>query len=113
MLRENDLDEMVREPIGPSEARQLIDHIKSWKGKTSTQWKTRANAHQAKMEKDDPFSYAEVYKSLRKRQKEDRLSAADRTHLRQTTDFLTEELANALGKTPDQMLAKIEEATRS
>lgn len=113
MLRENDLDEMIRAPIGASEARKLLNHMKKWKGKVSSQWKARANAHQAKMERGDPYAYAEVYKGLRIRQEEDNLSAADRTHLKQSAEFLSEELANALGKSQDQALSQIEQATKA
>jgi RNA polymerase-interacting CarD/CdnL/TRCF family regulator len=104
MLRENELDEFIRKPMGKSEAGKLLDHLETWQGNVSNQWKTRANAHQKKMDAGEPMRYAEVYKSLIHRQKDDSLSAADRTHLQQSSDLLAEELANALGKTHTEAL---------
>jgi RNA polymerase-interacting CarD/CdnL/TRCF family regulator len=104
MLRENELDEFIRKPMSKSEAGKLLDHLGTWQGKVSKQWKTRANAHQKKMDAGEPLRYAEVYKSLLHRQKEDSLSAADRNHLQQSSNLLAEELANALGKSQTEAL---------
>jgi len=102
MLREQDLAETVRKPISASEARRLLDHLESWNGKVSSEWKARANANQVAMERGDPFSYAEVYKGLSKLEEAGTLRATDREHLNRSLDLLVEELANALGKTPEQ-----------
>lgn len=112
MLREHSLDETIRSPIGPSRAEKLLDHMKSWKTKFSNQWKARANAHQALMDEGDPTAYAKVYKSLREREQKDTLSSADRKHLKRCTEFLSEELANALGQTTDEALHLMTQATR-
>ena len=42
----------------------LLQHLETWKGRMSKQWKARANANQAAIERGDPFGYAEVYKGL-------------------------------------------------
>jgi RNA polymerase-interacting CarD/CdnL/TRCF family regulator len=107
MLREQDLDTTVRNPIDASEAKKLLDHLKQWKGKVSRHWKARANAHQEAMERGDPFGYADVYKGLSKLEEEGTLRASDRAHLNQSLHMLSEELANALGKTPEQARSQI------
>jgi len=102
MLRNQDLAKTVRRPIDASEAKKLLDHLKKWNGKVSNQWKARANANQIVMERGDPFGYAEVYKGLSKLEAEGTLRSTDRVHLNRSLEFLVEELANALGKTPEQ-----------
>jgi RNA polymerase-interacting CarD/CdnL/TRCF family regulator len=110
MLRKQDLDKTIRTPIDADEAGKLLEHLKTWKGKVSSQWKARANAHQLTMERGDPFGYAEVYKGLSKLEAEGTLRASDRIHLNQSLHFLVEELANALGKTPEQARSQIANA---
>lgn len=112
LLRENELKDMIRKPMGRTEAKKLLDHLKTWNGKVSNQWKPRANAHQLKMEEGLPLRYAEVYKNLRVRQEEGTLSAADRKHLQQSGELLAEELANAFGSTPAEALDQITQATQ-
>jgi RNA polymerase-interacting CarD/CdnL/TRCF family regulator len=73
----------------------------------SRHWKARANAHQEAMERGDPFGYADVYKGLSKLEEEGTLRASDRAHLNQSLHMLSEELANALGKTPEQARSQI------
>ena len=111
MLRKEDLANTVRNPIDASEAKKLLAYLKSWKGKVSSQWKARVNAHQQAMEKGDPFGYAEVYKGLSKLEEEGKLRAADRTHYNQSLSFLSEELANALGKSEDEVRVQLEKIT--
>ena len=113
LVRESDLEHAIRAPIGATEARKLLSQLECFEGTLSQKWKTRANAHQKMMEAGDPYGYAEVYKGLRERQQDDALSAADRVHLKQSSEFLAEELANALGKTPRETLDQMAEATRS
>ncbi len=98
MVREQDLDGLVRKPIAKTKARKVLAHIGEWKGKVSEQWKSRANSHQAKLDDGDPFALAEVYKALSLRQEADSLSAADRRHLSQSEQYLSEELSLALGQ---------------
>lgn len=107
MIREKDLDTLVRKPIARQAARKVLAHLGKWKGKVSEQWKTRANRHQAKLDDGDPFALAEVYKALSLRDADDRLSAADRRHLSQSEQHLAEELAVALGQSEDRMRRKL------
>lgn len=86
--------------------------MKTWKGNVSNQWKTRANQHQEMMDEGAPRAYAEVYKNLRVREQDDALSAADRKHLQRCTEFLSEELANALGKPRAEALEQMAKVTR-
>lgn len=102
MLRKQDLDEQVRSPINAKEAKRLLDHLESWKGRVSKQWKARANKNQAVIESGDPFGYAEVYKGLSQLEAEGNLRASDRVHLNHSLECLVDELAAALKKTPDQ-----------
>ena len=110
MMRKQDLANTVRNPITASEARQLLDHLENWDGTVSSQWKVRANANQEAMDRGEPFDYAEVYKGLSRLEAEGTLRASDRAHLNQALDFLVEELANALGKTPEQARNQIASA---
>jgi RNA polymerase-interacting CarD/CdnL/TRCF family regulator len=102
MLRKQDLAETVRNPINAKEAKRLLEHLETWKGKMSKQWKARANANQAAIDRGDPFGYAEVYKGLTRLEEEGTLRASDRAHLNHSFEFLVEEVANALKKTPEQ-----------
>lgn len=109
MLPEAELDGAVRKPISPKDAKKLLDEIETWKGKPSKQWKTRANANQAAIERGDPFEYAKVYKALCVLESEGALRAQDRAHLNQSTHLLVDELSHSLRKSPDQarrLLAK-------
>lgn len=113
MVREQDLDDIIRRPIARPEARKVLQHISSFDGKASKQWKTRANANQAKLDDGDPFALAEVYKSLAVRRDEDVLSAADRKQLSRSEQYLSEELAVALNGSQEQALARMEKAAHS
>jgi len=112
MLRKKDLAKTVRNPISAKEAKDLLEHLDTCKTKMSKQWKARANANQAAMERGDPFGYVEIYKGLSKLEAEGTLHASDQVHLNQSLDFLVEELANALNKTPDQARKMVTRSTR-
>lgn len=99
--------------MSASEARKIISHLKSWQGQLSEQWKARATANQAAIDKGDPFGYAEVVKGLSVMQEQSTLSATDRKHLNLGIKFLCEELADALGKPHDRVRQLIENATSS
>lgn len=99
---EKDLKKTVREPISAKQAKRLLEELRQWSGKPSSQWKTRANAHQAALDRGDPFEYAKVFKGLSQLEAEGALRAQDRAHLNQSLDLLTEELAHSLGKTSEQ-----------
>lgn len=102
MLREKDLENTVRKPLSKADAKKLLDHLEGWSGNVRREWKARANANQQAIERGDPFGYADVYKGLSKLEQEGTLRTTDRAHLNRSLDFLAEELANALGKTPEQ-----------
>jgi RNA polymerase-interacting CarD/CdnL/TRCF family regulator len=101
-LRKDDLEESVRNLITAKEAKSLLQEMQTWEGKVSKQWKTRANAHQAAIDRGDPFEYAKVFKGLIRLEARDTLRAQDRAHLNQSADLLTEEIAFSLKKTPEQ-----------
>lgn len=107
------MPENIRSPMGAGEAKKIINHIKTWQGKFSTQWKARANANQATLERGDPLGYAEVCKGLSAMKQQGSLSATDRKHLSRSIQFLSEELANAMGTTQDEARLDIEKATLS
>lgn len=107
MQSKQDLAKTVRKPLNASEAKKLLDHLEKWNGKARKEWKARANANQMAMERGDPKDYAEVYKGLSQLESEGSLRATDREHLKRSLEFLAEELANALGKTTDQVREQI------
>jgi RNA polymerase-interacting CarD/CdnL/TRCF family regulator len=110
ILPMQDLADTVRSPITAKQAKQILAHIESWDGQASKRWKARATAHQAAMERGDPFEYAEIYKALSRLEADGSLRHTDRSHLNRATDFLADELSYALGKTPDQVRQMIAEA---
>lgn len=110
ILPMQDAAEAVRSPINSKQARQIIDHIATWEGRASRQWKARAAAHQEAMERGDPFEYAEVFKSLYRLEAAGTLRHTDRAHLNQAMDFLADELSFALDTTADRVRELITEA---
>ncbi len=112
MLREDDLAETICPPIRERRAHRLLDHLTTWQGEVSSSWKTRANAHQKKLDEGDPKGIAEVYKSLTAQERQGKLSAADREHLKKSQRFLSEVLAIALDMSPSQASGKIAEAVK-
>jgi RNA polymerase-interacting CarD/CdnL/TRCF family regulator len=107
IMRQKDLANTVRKPISASEANRVLEHLENWNGQVSSRWKARAAANQEVMESGDPFGYADVYMGLSQLEAEGALRATDREHLNQSLEFLSEELANALGKTPEQARRRI------
>ena len=112
MVREKELPDVIRKPIKKSEAQKVLEHIGDWNGSSSDQWKVRANTQQRKLDKGDPFSLAEVYKTLVVRQEADALSGADRRQLSQSELCLSEELAAALGQSVGKICLHMESAAR-
>lgn len=110
LVAENELDGMVREPLKKSAAERVLEHIRTWSGSASEQWKVRANAQQKKLDDGDPFALAEVYKTLAVRQEEDSLSSADRRQLSQSEECLSEELAVALEQPKHKVCRLMEKA---
>lgn len=107
MLREQDLERIVRTPINKKEANKLLEHIGNWNGKVGSSWKIRATANQTVLENGDPYGYVDVYKGLSKLEHEGTLRASDRQHLNQSLELLVEEVAYAMGNTPEQAREQI------
>jgi len=111
ILLEQDMATIVRRVLSAKEAGQVLDLLEQWDGAAKKQWKDRANANQAALSGGDPFEYAKVLKGLRRLEAERELRPQDRAHLNQSFDFLTEELAFSLGKTPGQVRSLISKAS--
>ena len=107
---EKDLPNTVRTLISEDEAWELLKHIKDWKGEAKSQWKARADAHQAAIDGGDPFKYATVVKELDKMDSNDELRPKDRANLTQSLGLLTEEITQSLNKTPSQASKLIQKA---
>jgi len=107
MLREQDLEQVVRSPINKTEANKLLEHLDNWNGKVGSSWKVRATANQTVLESGDPYGYVDVYKGLSKLEHEGTLRASDRQHLNQSLELLVEELAYAMGDTLEQARKQI------
>ncbi len=101
-MLESELKKTVRQLISAKEAKQLLADLEEWSGKPSGQWKARAKAHQAALDRANPFEYARVFKGLVQLEENENLRAQDRAHLNQSAALLTEELAFSLGKTSEQ-----------
>jgi RNA polymerase-interacting CarD/CdnL/TRCF family regulator len=110
MVRESELADVIRKPIKKSEAQKVLAHIGAWNGSSSENWKTRANVQERKLENGDPFALAEVYKAMVVRKEAGTLSGADRKHLSQSEQCLSEELAAALKKPLGKICAHMESA---
>ena len=110
MVRESELADLIRKPIEESEAQKVLAHIGEWDGSTSEDWKTRANMQKRKLDNGNPFSLAEVYKAMVVRKEAGTLSGADRNHLSQSEQCLSEELAAALNKPLGKICARRENA---
>lgn len=109
-LLEENLPGSVRSVVSPGVAKDILDQLNSWNGKTTSQWKARANAHQAAIESGDPFEYAKVLKGLAQLGIEGPLRTSDRVHFNRSLHLLTEELACALKKSPRQVSKLIDQA---
>jgi RNA polymerase-interacting CarD/CdnL/TRCF family regulator len=107
------LSNTVRTPISNTDARKVLTEIKEFKGKPSKQWKTRANANQAAIERGNPFEYAKVFKVLSQLEAEGALRAQDRQHLNQSTNLLVDELSHSLRKPADKVREMLVKASNS
>ena len=110
LVREEDLGDSIRKPIAKKKAREVLAHIDKFQETVSEQWKTRANALQAKLDNGDPFALAEVYKTLHQRQEAENLSAADRRQLSEVEVRLSEELAMAFGNASSEVRQLMEKS---
>ena len=106
-----DVAAAVRRPLNARQARQLLEYIERWEGHCSKKGKARAAAHQEALQRNDPFEFAEVCKGLSQLESEGTLRHTDRGHLNRSIEFLTDELAFALDKTPDYARMLIVKAT--
>jgi RNA polymerase-interacting CarD/CdnL/TRCF family regulator len=97
----------VRDPISAAQATQILDHIGTWDGLAGKQWKARAAAHREAMERDDPFEYAEIFKTLSRLEAAGNLRHTDRATLKRVFDALADELAFALDESPNCVRAQI------
>jgi CarD family transcriptional regulator len=113
LVRATDIPGNIRRTINAKEARNVIKHMENWQGRMSEQWKSRANANQAVLDSGDPLRCAEVIKDLSIMREQGTLRAADRTHLNLGIEYLSEELASALGKSHDRVRHLIEKAVSS
>jgi CarD family transcriptional regulator len=110
MLLKEDLSKTVRSLISASEARKVLQQIKQWDGEPKSQWKARADAHEAIITGGNPFEYAKVVKELNRMESADELRPRDRRNLYDTLDLLEQELTESLNKTPVQVRKLLEEA---
>lgn len=105
------LADSVRAPIGEQQARDVIDFIRNWDGKLSTQWKVRKSKNQERLESGDPFEVSQVYKGLRNlRSKRGELNTHDRRQLAAAHEILLGELAYALPETEEVVEKHLETA---
>jgi RNA polymerase-interacting CarD/CdnL/TRCF family regulator len=110
MMRPQDLEENVRQIISDKEAKEVLKHLESCDDAMSAQWKTRTNRNESIIENGDPYELARVYKGLARMQSDGQsLRAADRKHLQTAFEFLSDELAAALGKSENQVKRMINE----
>jgi len=109
-LLEKDLANTVRALISADEAKELLKQIETWDGTAKSQWKARADAHQAAIEGGDPFKYARVVKELDQIDNEDELRPRDKANLTRALGLLTEEITQSLNKTPAQASKLIQKA---
>lgn len=107
---EEELPAVVRGLISSEEAQELLGQINAWNGKPEAQWKARANAHQAAIDSGDPFEYVKVLKGLAHLESGGALRSCDREHLSKSLCLLTEELACALKKSPQQVRRLLNQA---
>jgi RNA polymerase-interacting CarD/CdnL/TRCF family regulator len=109
-LLEKDLLKTVRILISADEAKKLLKHIETWDGKAKSQWKARAEAHQAAIDGGDPFKYARVVKELNRMDSEEELRPRDKANLAHALGLITEEITESLNKTPAQAAKLIQKA---
>lgn len=112
-LLADDLPEFARSLVTQEEALMLLEQIKTFNGKASSQWKTRANNHEAAIESGDPFEYVNVLNELSQLESEATLRMRDKQHLNKSMGLLTEELARALEKTQVQAQKLITQAVKA
>ena len=113
IVRMEEAKESIRKLITPDEAQNLLEHMRTWKGKPKSQWKARADAHQRAIESGNPMECAEVLKGLNQMESDGTLRNQDRNHLKQSLELLIDELTRVLTKRPSQARKLIYEALES
>ena len=83
LLRENLPDE-VRDVISADEAADVLTLMEDWDKAVESNWKSRANRHQAAIESGDPYEYAKVLKELSSLSRDKPLRASDKAHFNQS-----------------------------
>lgn len=104
------ISDTIRQLISAEEAQKVLDRLKGWSGQPKKQWKARADAHQSAIESGDPFECGKVFKGLNALESKGNLRQRDRTHLKQSLELLTEEMARALETRPSRARKLIVEA---
>jgi CarD family transcriptional regulator len=112
-LLKDECSNVIRRLISAEEARELLEQIETWDGEPRSQWKARADKHQAAIETGDPFEYAKVPKELSRMGQEEELRPRDKANLEQSLNLLKEEIIYSLKKTPTQVDKLIGKALES
>ena len=99
--------------IPGKQAKEVLNIVKTWKGKPSSAWKARSDAHQRAIDSGDPFEYAKAFRELHVMETEDALRPQDSAHLNQIGQLLREELARSLNKPAKQIEKLISDALGS
>lgn len=104
MVPIGDLPAKVRSPIDESQAQKVLTHLEEWDGNLAKEWKTRNRRNQERLESGDPMELSHIVKGLTVLQeKKGRLNSSDQRQLDRSLALLAEELAVALGTTPEAM----------
>ncbi len=109
MLPEGELDKQLRSPLEKAEAKEVLEHLRSFELPKSENWKTRKRKNQDRLTSGDPYQLAEMLKSLRTLAEKRRLAASDQHFLNKVTELLSQELAYALGREPERVTEQLEE----
>ena len=102
-LLKDECSNMLRSLMSADDSLKLLEQIEKWDGEPKSQWKARADKHQAAIETGDPFEYAKVPKELSKLDSEDELRPRDKVNLAQSLALLKEEITHSLRKSPAQV----------
>jgi RNA polymerase-interacting CarD/CdnL/TRCF family regulator len=106
IILEKELLAQVRKLMPQKQAKEVLDMIRTWDGKPSSDWKIRSEAHQRAIDGGDPFENAKSYRELHEMDRKDALRPQDKAHLNQISQLLSEELARSLNK-PDQQIRQL------
>lgn len=103
------LGESVREPMSEEKALELLETLSASQEGLDKSWKVRSKNNQERLASGDPMQLLHVYKGLFDLKTEKgSLNNSDRRQLSQSLELLAEELAVALGQTPDEIKVRLE-----